>query len=302
MLEMSKLQETVSDQVERVVETREGSSTTEASSVLDKDDDDKQVEVVVTEEVAETDMTLTEDNVQKMESLNKEMTQESMNKSSTTPISIEEEEMVPDASSTLNDTEQDPIQAPSELSVVSELSYSDTFNNTEASPEHAETLLDNVSFPKFDTTTFHNDTFIEKSLEKSDDRPDEIPEDVISNMEAAEEDNKEGQDIPEEVNAAIHSATSSSSSMSSKVDAPSDSDEVLLMAAISTITVTPKVPACIEYKLPDIINEAEVLRRQQMQIEQEIEQLQQQVPFVYLRDIPNKPPPPYTLPPPLVIS
>lgn len=46
--------------------------------------------------------------------------------------------------------------------------------------------------------------------------------------------------------------------------------------------------------MPDIINEAEVLRRQQLQIEQEIKQLEQQV--VFFREIPNKPPPPYIPP------
>ncbi|XP_058818647.1 serine-rich adhesin for platelets-like [Topomyia yanbarensis] len=47
-------------------------------------------------------------------------------------------------------------------------------------------------------------------------------------------------------------------------------------------------------RMPDIINEAEVLRRQQLQIEQEIKQLEQQV--VLFREIPNKPPPPYIPP------
>ncbi|XP_039443451.1 centrosome-associated protein 350-like [Culex pipiens pallens] len=47
-------------------------------------------------------------------------------------------------------------------------------------------------------------------------------------------------------------------------------------------------------RMPDIINEAEVLRRQELQIEQEIKQLEQQV--VFLREIPNKPPPPYIPP------
>lgn len=317
MLEVSKLQETVSENVqESRIETKEGSSTTEASSVLDKDEVDEQ-EKYVEEQVSlpeqlpgfaiEADMTLTEENIQKMESLNKEI-QESLNKSSTTPISIEEE-MVPEASSTINDMEKHPVP-PSEPSNVSELSYSDTFNNTEVSPEHEETFLDNVSFPKFDTITFHNETFIEKSLEKSDDRHEndsnEIPSihDDTNSHNIIDQQTESSQEIPEEAITIAHSSSSSSSSsISSKVDPPSESDEVLLMAAISTIKVTPKIlspssPASVslEYKLPDIINEAEVLRRQQMQIEQEIEQLQQQVPFVYLRDIPNKPPPPYSLP------
>ncbi|XP_058122459.1 centrosome-associated protein 350-like [Anopheles ziemanni] len=47
-------------------------------------------------------------------------------------------------------------------------------------------------------------------------------------------------------------------------------------------------------RMPDIINEAEVLRRQQLQIEQEIKELEQQVGF--FREIPNKPPPPYIPP------
>ncbi|KAL1117170.1 hypothetical protein AAG570_004497, partial [Ranatra chinensis] len=45
--------------------------------------------------------------------------------------------------------------------------------------------------------------------------------------------------------------------------------------------------------------EAEELRLQQLQIEQEIEELEQQatqVPYYYVREIPNKPPPPYTPP------
>ncbi|XP_001658279.2 uncharacterized protein LOC5569018 [Aedes aegypti] len=58
----------------------------------------------------------------------------------------------------------------------------------------------------------------------------------------------------------------------------------------STSTPTNVVPS----RMPDIINEAEVLRRQQLQIEQEIKQLEQQV--VFFREIPNKPPPPYIPP------
>ncbi|KXJ83707.1 hypothetical protein RP20_CCG003002 [Aedes albopictus] len=50
----------------------------------------------------------------------------------------------------------------------------------------------------------------------------------------------------------------------------------------------------IPNRMPDIINEAEVLRRQQLQIEQEIKQLEQQV--VFFREIPYKPPPPYIPP------
>ncbi|XP_055698555.1 centrosome-associated protein 350-like isoform X3 [Phlebotomus papatasi] len=52
----------------------------------------------------------------------------------------------------------------------------------------------------------------------------------------------------------------------------------------------------IPNRMPDIISEAELLRRQQMQIEQEIKQLEQSVPAVFLREIPNKPPPPYVPP------
>ncbi|XP_058056837.1 uncharacterized protein LOC131208202 [Anopheles bellator] len=47
-------------------------------------------------------------------------------------------------------------------------------------------------------------------------------------------------------------------------------------------------------RMPDIINEAEVLRRQELRIEQEIKVLEQQVGF--FREIPNKPPPPYIPP------
>uniref|UniRef100_A0A182VSJ7 CAP-Gly domain-containing protein n=1 Tax=Anopheles minimus TaxID=112268 RepID=A0A182VSJ7_9DIPT len=50
----------------------------------------------------------------------------------------------------------------------------------------------------------------------------------------------------------------------------------------------------LDVRMPDIINEAEVLRRQQLQIEQEIKELEQQVGF--FREIPNKPPPPYIPP------
>ncbi|XP_053693592.1 centrosome-associated protein 350-like [Sabethes cyaneus] len=59
---------------------------------------------------------------------------------------------------------------------------------------------------------------------------------------------------------------------------------------ITTTTASSIVPN----RMPDIINEAEVLRRQQLQIEQEIKQLEQQV--VLFREIPNKPPPPYIPP------
>uniref|UniRef100_A0A8D8L3N2 Centrosome-associated protein 350 n=1 Tax=Culex pipiens TaxID=7175 RepID=A0A8D8L3N2_CULPI len=65
----------------------------------------------------------------------------------------------------------------------------------------------------------------------------------------------------------------------------------------SSPTSTPPVfspTATSTNRMPDIINEAEVLRRQQLQIEQEIKQLEQQV--VFLREIPNKPPPPYIPP------
>ncbi|XP_055640088.1 centrosome-associated protein 350-like [Toxorhynchites rutilus septentrionalis] len=56
----------------------------------------------------------------------------------------------------------------------------------------------------------------------------------------------------------------------------------------------PSTTAAVASRMPDIINEAEVLRRQQLQIEQEIKQLEQQV--VLFREIPNKPPPPYIPP------
>ncbi|KAJ9595579.1 hypothetical protein L9F63_013247, partial [Diploptera punctata] len=54
-----------------------------------------------------------------------------------------------------------------------------------------------------------------------------------------------------------------------------------------------------DYDLTNTRREAELLRLQQLQIEQEIqelEQAQEQVPYFYYREIPNKPPPPYTPP------
>uniref|UniRef100_A0A182VN87 CAP-Gly domain-containing protein n=1 Tax=Anopheles merus TaxID=30066 RepID=A0A182VN87_ANOME len=63
----------------------------------------------------------------------------------------------------------------------------------------------------------------------------------------------------------------------------------------SNATPPPAPPSpSIGVRMPDIINEAEVLRRQQLQIEQEIKELEQQVGF--FREIPNKPPPPYIPP------
>lgn len=201
-------------------------------------------------------------------------------KSVNTPISIEVEEDI-----AAIDEEKDPEP---------EVSYSDTFNHSLFEPDETQ-YLDNTSFPKFETFHNNDETFIEKSFENE--RQEEIPEEASeATNDHPDEKSSTKEEIVEEVLTIAHSATSSSSSsISSKID--TESDEMLIMAAISTITVTPKIPASpVDYKLPDIINEAEVLRRQQMQIEQEIEQLQQQVPFVYLRDIPNKPPPPYTLP------
>uniref|UniRef100_A0A336MCL6 CSON015222 protein n=1 Tax=Culicoides sonorensis TaxID=179676 RepID=A0A336MCL6_CULSO len=339
LLEISKLQETVSENLQeeekRESENKEGSSTTALSSVLDQDEKENEENISVEPVISisgelpvpapnemEPEMTLTEENIKKLESLDLEIS-ESINKPSTSPISIEEE-MNPELSSTKNDPIEDP-----EPSHENEFSYSDTFNNTEISPEHEETLLDNVSFPKIDMTTTHNETFIEKSLEKSDDKliEEEIEKETetdsietsiheidhhgtssssSNNIPCNEKkSNDPAQDISEEpLPSPSHSNSSSSSNSNSKVEqrsgSGSDKSDEILMAAISTIKVTPKVVsagvnASLEYKLPDIINEAEVLRRQQMQIEQEIEELQQQVPF-YLRDIPNKPPPPYTLP------
>uniref|UniRef100_A0A1S4H001 Centrosome-associated protein 350 n=1 Tax=Anopheles gambiae TaxID=7165 RepID=A0A1S4H001_ANOGA len=63
--------------------------------------------------------------------------------------------------------------------------------------------------------------------------------------------------------------------------------------SIATPPPAPPSPS-IGVRMPDIINEAEVLRRQQLQIEQEIKELEQQVGF--FREIPNKPPPPYIPP------
>ncbi|XP_068081850.1 centrosome-associated protein 350 [Anabrus simplex] len=54
-----------------------------------------------------------------------------------------------------------------------------------------------------------------------------------------------------------------------------------------------------DFGLSHTRREAEELRLQQLQIEHEIQQLQQaqeQIPFYYVREIPNKPPPPYTPP------
>ncbi|XP_050076395.1 mucin-5AC-like [Anopheles maculipalpis] len=61
-----------------------------------------------------------------------------------------------------------------------------------------------------------------------------------------------------------------------------------------TETASSTSSANVGVRMPDIINEAEVLRRQQLQIEQEIKELEQQVGF--FREIPNKPPPPYIPP------
>lgn len=49
---------------------------------------------------------------------------------------------------------------------------------------------------------------------------------------------------------------------------------------------------------PQAVKEAQELRLKQLQIEQEIEKLEAQevVPYYYVREIPNKPPPPYTPP------
>lgn len=89
---------------------------------------------------------------------------------------------------------------------------------------------------------------------------------------------------------------------------PIDFNAKILGMTSTTTTATNRI-------MPDIINEAEVLRRQQLQIEQEvsnriisqfikllnfhffqIKQLEQQVPYALLREIPNKPPPPYIPP------
>ncbi|XP_049537627.1 serine-rich adhesin for platelets-like [Anopheles darlingi] len=65
-------------------------------------------------------------------------------------------------------------------------------------------------------------------------------------------------------------------------------------SCVSIGSTSPGPPSNTTVRMPDIINEAEVLRRQQLQIEQEIKELQQQVGF--FREIPNKPPPPYIPP------
>uniref|UniRef100_A0A182Q4R2 CAP-Gly domain-containing protein n=1 Tax=Anopheles farauti TaxID=69004 RepID=A0A182Q4R2_9DIPT len=59
-------------------------------------------------------------------------------------------------------------------------------------------------------------------------------------------------------------------------------------------TMPPSVGPSVSVRMPDIINEAEVLRRQELKIEREIKELEQQVGF--FREIPNKPPPPYIPP------
>ncbi|KAG4073966.1 hypothetical protein HA402_014171 [Bradysia odoriphaga] len=65
----------------------------------------------------------------------------------------------------------------------------------------------------------------------------------------------------------------------------------------STSLIRDYVSPASELKMPDIISEAEVLRRQQLNIEQEIKHLDQSVPAVVIsREIPNKPPPPYVPP------
>ncbi|XP_063706506.1 uncharacterized protein LOC134835556 [Culicoides brevitarsis] len=286
MLEMSKMQESC---VESALELsphespKAGSSTTEASSVLDKDPDEIDVPEKVFSPLEVSNVTLTEENLPKIESEIRESVEEAPN----TPI--------------MSEIEQNVQEIESVEEAEKEVEYSDTFNHSEEIAENVDPdetqYLENISFPKIDMTN-NDETFIEKSFENDrHDSSQEVPEELTNGTLDSSKD-KKSDSIPEEVLAvACHSATSSSSSsISSKVD--TESDEMLIMAAISTITVTPKMSSSpVEYKLPDIINEAEVLRRQQMQIEQEIEQLQQQVPFVYLKNIPNKPPPPYTLPP-----
>ncbi|XP_058448270.1 centrosome-associated protein 350-like isoform X2 [Malaya genurostris] len=68
----------------------------------------------------------------------------------------------------------------------------------------------------------------------------------------------------------------------------------LTLPANGSNTASSSPMTLVQNRMPDIINEAEVLRRQQLQIEQEIKQLEQQV--VLFREIPNKPPPPYIPP------
>lgn len=65
------------------------------------------------------------------------------------------------------------------------------------------------------------------------------------------------------------------------------------VSVIKDLVVVPVEYICpsLTAGMPDIINEAEVLRRQQLQIEQEIQRLEQlnQAQAVFLREIPNKP-------------
>ncbi|XP_055857324.1 centrosome-associated protein 350-like isoform X2 [Episyrphus balteatus] len=48
--------------------------------------------------------------------------------------------------------------------------------------------------------------------------------------------------------------------------------------------------------MPDIISEVELRRRHQAMLENELKQFEHAVPYMYVREIPNKPPPPYVPP------
>ncbi|KAL5289013.1 CEP350 family protein [Megaselia abdita] len=67
-------------------------------------------------------------------------------------------------------------------------------------------------------------------------------------------------------------------------------------ATTSAIALTSVSPPKSPNLMPDIINEVELRRRQQIIIENEMKQFENTLPYIYVREIPNKPPPPYVPP------
>lgn len=185
----------------------------------------------------------------------------------------------------------------------SDVSYSDTFDKLSIASEdhgHSNHLQSNNKTLEPSITSTENEKSIPEVLESIEGSA--ISEEIVESgsetpiiaelLQTTDLDKQDDQEV------VIESNNGQSSTSTTLVVASNHSENFIEKSMVTTESSgSPKTISILhtDYKLPDIISEAEVLRIQQMQIEQEIEQLQQQVPLSY--QIPKKPPPPYTLRP-----
>lgn len=136
--------------------------------------------------------------------------------------------------------------------------------------EGEETNIDDISLPKFETTGE------DEEEEFNDSQLDEATSDLekrLINLDVSLKD----------LDATFEKALSPEKSLSPSRDDPDNKRNQQQQQSDNAL-------------MPDIISEVELRRRHQAMLENELKQFEHAVPYMYVREIPNKPPPPYVPP------